>query len=323
MRSGLGIGAIGEQLYRHLVEQGPTPTNELERVIGNGSGDALARLRDVGLVVGEPAAARHPDYALRPLVANAEAVVTRLKTQAAEMRDLFDSSAAGMRGPNTPVEVLTARQRIAAAFDDLSLGAHIEVLQFVTWPFVPLTAVHGPGDPARRNPDGSVRRPRRRLLFEHSVLESEAALIGLHNAITLGADVRLAKELPFKLIVSDRERALVPRFPRDFSDQASTLLLRGGALVECMLVMFEHFWSEATPLEADYDGFGPGAAREIDEQDMAILQHIIAGQTDDSMAKLMGTSKSTILRRVKRMRELAGVETRPALIFHAARNWMN
>ncbi|MEV6157892.1 hypothetical protein AB0L53_46895 [Nonomuraea sp. NPDC052129] len=323
MRSGLGIGAIGEQLYRYLVEHGPTPTDELERIIGPGSDEALARMRDVGLVVGEPATARHPDYALRPLVANAESALTKLKTQAAEMRDMFDSTAAGMRGPNTPVEVLTSRQRIAAAFDDLSLGANHEVLQFVTWPFVPLTTLHAPGDPARRNPDGSVRQPRRRLLYERAVLDSEVAVIGLHNAIRLGADVRVARELPLKLIISDRDRALVPRFPRGFSDQASTLLIRGGALVECMLVMFEHFWSEATPLEADYNGFEPEAASEIDEQDMAILQHIIAGQTDDSMARLMGTSKSTILRRVKRMRELAGVETRPALIFHAARNWMN
>ncbi|MER7365974.1 hypothetical protein [Nonomuraea wenchangensis] len=323
MKSGLGIGAIGEELYRYLVEHGPTPSSELERISGPGADDALATLRDVGLVVGEPATARHPDYALLPLVANAESKLASLKAQAAEMRDLFDSTAVGLRGPNAPVEVLTSRQRVAAAFDDLSLGAHREVLQLVTWPFVPLTAVHVPGDPARRNPDGSVRRPRRRLLYERAVLDSEPAVIGLRNAIRLGADVRVAKELPFKLIVADRERALVPRFPRGFSDQSSTLLIRGGALVECMIVLFEHLWAEAAPLEADYNGFGPAAADEIDEQDMAILQHIISGQTDDSMARLMGTSKSTILRRVKRMRELAGVDTRPALIFHAARNWMN
>ncbi|WP_336214735.1 hypothetical protein [Nonomuraea sp. LPB2021202275-12-8] len=324
MKSGLGIGEVGERLYHYLVEHGPTPATDLERISGPEVEDAITRLRDVGLVVGEPPTARHPDYALKPLVATAEASLTRLRTQATELRDLYDSKTAATRGPNAPVEVLTSRQRIGETLDDLTLGAHREVLHFVTAPFAPLTVLHAPGDPARRNPDGTVRRPRRRFIYEKAVLQNEAAMAGLHNVVALGADVRVvAKDLPFKLVISDRERALVPRFPRGFSDQVSSLLIRGGALVECMLVVFEHYWSEATPLEADYNGFGPAAASAIDEQDMAILQHIIAGQTDDSMARLMGTSKSTILRRVKRMRELAGVDTRPALIFHAARNWMS
>jgi hypothetical protein len=321
VRSGLGIGEIGEQLDQYLVEQGPIPSKEMERISPEAEG-ALARLRDVGLVVGEPATARHPDYALRPLVANAEATLTRLKTQAEELRDLFDSSAVATRGPNAPVEVLTSRQSVGAAFDDLSLGAHREVLHLITAPFVPLTALHSPGDPARRNPDGTVRRPKRRFVYERAALSSEAAVTGLHNVIALGADVRVAKELPFKLVVSDRERALVPRFPRDYSDQNSTLLIRGGALLECMIVLFEHYWEQATPLEPDLDRFNSARA-ELEEEDLLILQHIVAGQTDDSMARLMGTSKSTILRRIKRMRKLAGVDTRPALIFHAAREWMN
>lgn len=254
-------------------------------------------------------------------MANAEASLTELKAMSSELRHLYDSSTAGSRGPNAPVEVLTSRDYIAATFDELSLSAHREVLQFITRPFVPLTAVHSPGDPTRRNPDGTLRRPRRRFVYEQAVLGNEAAMAGLRNAARLGADIRAAKELPFKLIISDRERALAPRFPRGVSDQ-STLYIRGGVLTECMIVMFEHYWSEATPLEADRSGFGPEAAEEIDKQDMAILQHIVAGQTDDSIARLIGTSKSTVLRRIKRMRELAGADTRPALIYHAARNWM-
>ncbi|MEU6778611.1 hypothetical protein ABZ912_05365 [Nonomuraea angiospora] len=314
--TGLGIGDVGATLYLDLIENGPTPTAEILERFGGMAEEAVDRLRAVGLVVGEPAAARHPDYALQPLVANAEAHVTRLRARADELRDLYESRTA--RGPNAPVEMLTSRQRIASALDDLQLGAHREVLQFITWPFAPLTTLHAPGDPARRNPDGTVRRPRRRLIYERAVLNSEPAMAGLRHAVMLGADVRVAKSLPFKLIISDREAAMVPRWPRGYSDQISTLLIRGGALVESMIVVFDHYWNEAVPLHSDQRG----SANELDQIDMSILQYIVAGQTDDQMARLLDKSKSTILRRIKRMRELAGAESRPALIFHAARNWM-
>ncbi|WP_431928669.1 hypothetical protein [Nonomuraea jabiensis] len=315
----LGIGDVGASLYQHLIEVGPTPTPELlERFDGLAAETALERLRDMGLVVGEPAAARHPDYALRPMVAQAEYSLARLKARTDELRDVYESHTA--HGPNSPIELMTSRQRIAAAFDDLSLGAHREVMQFITWPFVPLTAVHAPGDPARRNPDGTVRRPRRRFIYERAVLNNEPAMTGLRNAVALGADVRVsAKELPFKLIISDRKTAMVPRWPRGYSDQMSTLLVRSGTLIECMIVVFEHYWNEAVPLHSDRRG---SAAGELDQIDMSILQYIVAGQTDDQMARLLDKSKSTILRRIKRMRELAGAESRPALIFHAARHWM-
>lgn len=316
--TGVGIGEAGSALYQYLIENGPLPLSDVLESFGNSAQTSLERLQEVGLVVGDPLVARHPDYALRPMLAQAEYNVVRLKARADELRDLYESSTG--RGPNAPVEELTSRQRIASTLDDLQLGAHREVLQFITWPFVPLTALHAPGDPARRNPDGSVRRPRRRLVYERSVLNSESAMAGLRHAAMLGADVRVAKNLPFKLIISDRETAMVPRWPRGYSDQGSTLLIRGGALVESMIVVFEQFWNEAVPLNTDKPS---RAADKLDKLDMSILRYIVAGQTDEQMARLLDTSKSTILRRIKRMRELAGAESRPALIFHAARHWMD
>jgi DNA-binding NarL/FixJ family response regulator len=318
----MGISDIGASLYIHLIEAGPTPTPDLlERFGGGVAGAALERLREVGLVVGEPNAARHPDYALQPVVAKAEATVALLKVQADEMRDLFE--ARNWRGPNAAVELLTSRQRIAAAIDDLTLGAHREVLKFITWPFVPLTALHAPGDPARRNPDGTVRRPQRRYVYERAVLEDEQAMMGLRNVVALGADVRVAKSLPFKAIISDRETAMVPQWPRGYPDQMSTLLIRSGSLLESMIVTFEHYWNDAMPLDASHRGFAAEQTTPLDAIDMRILNYIVAGQTDAQMSRLLDLSKSTILRRIKKMREAAGVDSRPALIFHAARNnWM-
>lgn len=318
----LRLGTLGASIYVHLIEAGSTPTAELvEHFGGEAAETAIERLRDAGLIVGEPATARHPDYALQPMLAQAEATVTRLRAQADELRDLFESR--NWRGPHAPVEVLTSRQHIAAALDDLALGAYREVLQFVTYPFIPLNKVHAPGDPARRNPDGTVRRPQRRLVYEQAVLKDEQAMVGLRNVIALGADVRVAKSLPFKLVISDREVAMVPRWPRGYADQRSTLLIRSGTLLESMLAVFEHYWAESVPL-SDRHVEGAGQPPELEPIDLSILRYIVAGQTDDQMARLLDVSKSTILRRIKRMRELAAVDSRPALIFHAARhNWVS
>ncbi len=317
----LRIGDIGASIYLHLIELGPVPTPHLLERFGEAAEEALERLRGAGLVVGEPATARHPDYAMQPVIASAEASVLRLKAQSNELRDLFEMH--NSRGPNAPVEALTSRQRIAAAMDDLTLGAHSEVLKFTTWPFVPLTALHAPGDPARRNPDGTVRRPKRRYIYEQALMDDEQAVIGIRNVVALGADVRVSKNLPFKMVISDRETAMVPRWPRGYPDQVSTLLIRGGSLLESMVVVFDHYWNEAVPL-IDPRVAAADQPRELDRIDLSILQYIVAGQTDDQMARLLDMSKSTILRRIKKMRELAEVDSRPALIFHAARhNWVN
>ncbi|WP_143022296.1 hypothetical protein [Nonomuraea maritima] len=317
----MGIGDTGASIYIYLIEEGPTSTQQLlERFGGLPAEYALERLRDVGLVVGEPATARHPDFALQPVVAQAEVSLARLKLQAEELREVYEANT--QYGPNAPVEVLKSRQRVGAAIDDLTLGAHREVMQFATYPFIPLTRVHAPGDPARRNPDGTVRRPKRRFIYEQAVLDDENAMSGLRNVVALGTDVRVAKSLPFKLIISDREKALVPRWPRGYPDQMSTLLIRGGSLLESMIVVFEHHWNEAVPLR-DPRLAAADKHTELDPVDMSILQYIVAGQTDEQMARLMDVSKSTILRRIKRMRDLAEVDSRPALIFHAARNWLN
>src|SRR5690606_2150445 len=107
----MGIGDVGARLYLHLIEAGPTLTPDLlERFGGEAAENALQRLRAVGLVVGEPNVARHPDFVLQPVVAQAEFTVARLRAQADELRDLFE--ARNWRGPNAPVEVLTSRQRV-------------------------------------------------------------------------------------------------------------------------------------------------------------------------------------------------------------------
>src|SRR5262245_46934159 len=106
----------------------------------------------------------------------------------------------------------------------------------------------------------------------------------------LGGQRRATPMVPMRMTSIDRTTALVPIDPADSSRGA--LEVRGNGLVIALCLLFDLVWEHATPF---------GEATTVDEhglndQELAILGLLAAGQTDEGIGRKMGLSDRTVRR---------------------------
>jgi DNA-binding NarL/FixJ family response regulator len=79
-------------------------------------------------------------------------------------------------------------------------------------------------------------------------------------------------------------------------------------------------WQHAYPLELTGDGLVERDGGGPTELDRKILALLLAGLTDQAVATQLDLSLRTLQRRVRHLLDLAGVESRMQLGWHAARH---
>jgi DNA-binding CsgD family transcriptional regulator len=95
-------------------------------------------------------------------------------------------------------------------------------------------------------------------------------------------------------------------FARDLADQAAILIQGGGPVLRGMRDYFERLWKIAVPFGEARSS--PGCP--LGETQMQILQLMAAGNTDQSIAGILGCSKSTIEREMDKVEEIIGLKGR-------------
>jgi hypothetical protein len=117
-----------------------------------------------------------------------------------------------------------------------------------------------------------------------------------------GEQIRVLPELPTRLMVIGTTHAVVPE-PLGYADEPR-LLVRQGALVEALIMLFDELWSRAAPVpELDL-----GAAR----PDLRgfLLRLLAAGQKDEQIARTLGMSLRTVRRRIADLMTDLGADSR-------------
>ena len=115
-----------------------------------------------------------------------------------------------------------------------------------------------------------------------------------------GEEVRLIDDLPTRLFVITGTHAIVPE-PLGFSD-SPRLLVRQGALVAALTLLFELYWERGVPI-----GEMSGANR---TERTFILRQLRAGAKDEQIARTMGMSLRTVRRRISDLMIELGADTR-------------
>ncbi|MEV4561042.1 helix-turn-helix transcriptional regulator [Kitasatospora sp. NPDC049285] len=118
-----------------------------------------------------------------------------------------------------------------------------------------------------------------------------------------GGQVRTVPSLPMRMIVVDREAAVVPLDP-ERSDTATVLHGRGAVAAMCSL--FDLVWSGATPL---------GDTRTRDPHGMsgqhhALLRILQQGDTDVVAARKLGVSERTVRRLIAEVMDVLSARSR-------------
>jgi DNA-binding CsgD family transcriptional regulator len=122
----------------------------------------------------------------------------------------------------------------------------------------------------------------------------------LRTRTDAGEEVRLIDDLPTRLMIIGVTHAIVPE-PLGFSD-SPRLLVRQGALVSALTLLFELYWEKAMPVSEP-----SGAAS---NERAFLLRRLLSGAKDEQIARTMGLSLRTVRRRIADLMIELGADTR-------------
>ncbi|MFD7964318.1 LuxR family transcriptional regulator [Streptomyces zaomyceticus] len=209
------------------------------------------------------------------------------------------------------IEILEGAEAIAARYTELQRAARKEIFTLAAGPVV---AVPAGGNAGQR--EAMRAGVHYRVVYERSslALERTETPLLLEHWSALGEEMRVAFELPMKLVLVDRRIALiVPREHRTGGPTAS--VLDSPVLIGALGWIFDRIWQSALPVPAALASAVDGPLTAADKQ---LLTLLLSGYTDQAIASQLSVSLRTVQRRVRRLLALAGAQSRLQLGWHAA-----
>ncbi|MEU8618763.1 transcriptional regulator TrmB [Streptomyces sp. NPDC048623] len=328
MLNALGLEPDEERVYRALIGRPDTTAALLSDhlALSHAPVDkALSRLVEWGLATRSADArftAAPPAMALGALIGRRR---DALRTAEQALVTLAEEHRAAMTGSSISdlIEVVTGVDAIRHRFLQVQQAARTQVRSFITAPFVAL-----PPDENTAEPLALGRGVRFRAVLDREVLAEPGIVHDAIESVRNGVQLRVADHVPMKLVLADADLGLVPLAVTPAGEPGAVLLHRSG-LLDALDALFETVWRAARPLQLsdpasdtgdESDGIveaGPEGPTELDRHILALL---LAGLTDLTAATQLGLSPRTLHRRLRRLMDLAGVQTRMQLGAHAVRN---
>ncbi|MEU6658942.1 helix-turn-helix domain-containing protein [Streptomyces sp. NPDC046821] len=342
MLQALGLGPTEEAVYTALMARPTASAQELAREAGLVAAETvhvLAGLETRGLVSvateadrGAPDSAdgraalqsvryrlTPPSVALAPFLVEQRNALHQAESAFSILIEQYRSSAVQSAGG--VVEVVVGVEQVAHRFHQLERGAQRELLLFL---------VGEPVAVAREDADMSEsvaldRGVDFRVVAAKDYLDGPDVARDVRAAITAGLELRLVDSLPLKMVISDRERAMVPLDMADSDGEPSAIVVHRSGLLTALVHLFEKEWAQARPLHTTATGVSaePTADEQPTTGELEVLALLLAGFSDRRAASQLGVSIRTVERRTRRLMDLAGADSRLQLGWHASRaGWL-
>ncbi|MGW2485324.1 helix-turn-helix transcriptional regulator [Streptomyces sp. NPDC001251] len=328
MLSTLGLDPTAEAVYQ-LMATRPEGwgVEQITEHLGRDGGEvreALDRLAEAELLrqsVGRPGTWRavSPELGVRLLLRRQQDELDRRQREITAAHDEVGRMISRLRAgataaSGTDIEQLVGIDAIQSRLDLIAARAAEEICTFM------------PGG-AQSQAALDAAKPNDALLLSRGVAMRTVCLDSVRgSAPTLGyarwlaesgGEVRTVPTLSPRMIVVDRECALVPLDPSD--TRAGAVVLRVPGVVAALMALFERVWVTALPL-------GCAAPREertgLTPQERALLTLLGRGITDEAAARQLGVSLSTVRRAMAALMERLGARSRfEAGLRAAQRGW--
>lgn len=322
MLSAFGINQLEERVYRHLIGVTSASVPELaEALFTSGSliRRALGMLEARAMV--SRMAAKPPRYIAAPPDVVADTLTLRgqleISEARAELGSLVDAYRRGRdsRGTDEVIEIITGAEQAALRIIQLQQNATDEILEFVKPPFIAIDVDTAASIPSRARPKPT------RTIWDSSVMEISGFVAEMRlSPGAPGDQVRLHSALPTKLLIFDRELAILPLAHNVANATPAVIVVHRSGLLDTALALFEHYWESSLPLQVDEEPQESGLPSGDHQRILALM---LAGASDDAIARQLGVSLRTVERRVRELMDKAGVKTRVQLGWHAhARGWV-
>ena len=306
----LGIGGTEEHVYRALLKRRKASSAQVAGdlgISGQAATDALEDIEALGLATHMPETPKayvavEPELAIDALIKQRQLSLEQARVAVPVLMEAFVQPAPGH--PDPPVlELITNRAYLRAVVDQMFKSLRSEILLFQKLPILA---------PSMRRQTVLPPGVQARTISDHALVESSGTLAATLQDVALGEQARTVSTLPFKMMIVDRGIAIMT-LDGQSPESDSTLLIRGGALIEALCQLFEFVWAKATPLFAAREGRadpGPYAADHGVEFAKALVPLMAAGLNDKAIAQELHISASTLNRRIADLMRTHGVRTR-------------
>jgi len=272
-------------------------------------GAAREELERLGLVRDDEV--RPPRSALAAIASGYEAAAIRARETAEVLAKAYAER--GAREVDF-VEVLKDADEVISAFEEMQSQAKAEIRAL------------DPGSYLSPQPEASPAQPPAlargvgyRVVYDSSLLQTELGFASVQESIAVGEQARAFPGVPLKLVIADSDRALIA-VPTVTGGNVVALLIHPSVLLSALVELFEAFWRMAVSIT-------PGGQQDSHEEPTTATRRLMAllsaGLTDESIARELGVSERTVHRRVSRLQQLLGAQTRFQLGVQASRRgWL-
>lgn len=317
----LGLSAAEERAYLELVRRGSETLRSAAEVLGLPEDEAarvFSGLEDKGLI----SRTAGPEPRMRPTPpAHAVSVLAMEVEQRLERARIAASTLASEwklrhheAAVDDLVELVSGVDSLTRRVESLARQVEREFMGFVAAPVY----LAGP-----TNIDLTLemlsRGVRTRAIYEHAVFDAPGAREAILRSAEAGEEARVIDRLPSKLLIIDRRTALIQVDVGETDAPPSAAILH-SPLAENVVVLFEELWRRAVPMT------GPVAAtgsEDVTADDRRVLELLVAGLSDDAIARQLGISRRTLHRRLRQLMDLTGTDSRVQLVWRAtARGWL-
>ncbi|MEE4493432.1 helix-turn-helix domain-containing protein [Streptomyces sp. BE230] len=337
MLQALGLSPSEEAVYTALLVRPSASARDVALQAGLGEAESDRLLLDLaarGLVAvvresvtavpeDGPPPARYrltpPSVALAPLLAEQRNALHLAETAFSKLTEQYRTTAARTAGG--VVEVVVGVEQVAHRFLQLQRGAQRELLVFLVGE--PIAVPREDTDTSESS--ALERGVDFRVVADKGYLDGHEMVQDVRQAVAAGLVLRLADSLPLKMVISDRERAMVPLDMTESGGEPSAIVVHPSGLLTALVHLFEREWAQGRPMFTPGAGVGeePAGDQQPTEEELEVLALLLAGISDRRAASELGLSIRTVERRVRRLMDLSGVESRLQLGWHAARvGWL-
>lgn len=326
----MGLSRPEETVYLGLCRSGPTCLADLARSVALDPAAALRALLGLqirGLVSGpqiaEPAewSAIAPDLAIERQLAQREHSERSAREELTRLLDGYHREL-GLREPQAAglVEVVSGSERVTEVWRSVQAGARESVDVFDKSPHIAIERDDDQGAGSENELLAHGPSPTIRRIYERSTLISTGMLAEVQALISAGELVAMVPELPFKLALVDRRKALLPM--AEGEELTAMMIVRRSPLLDALFELFEAQWARAMPIPhstrlavlPDVPDAHSGESGDQPERARSGVQELLtmlsAGMTDDAIARQLGVSARTVQRRISELMETLGTRNR-------------
>jgi DNA-binding CsgD family transcriptional regulator/sugar-specific transcriptional regulator TrmB len=321
-----GVERQSELVYLAMLKNPAAGTADIAQEAGISEAevhhafDELSRLKLLRPSWESPGTLRpvSPDVGMESLLAREEAELHQRQSQIERGRSALATLLADLstqpQSVHTEVEEVNGLDAIRVKLEQLARLTRFQVLSLM------------PGGPqSPENMEASKPLDEELLgrsveiltVYLDSVRNDQRSLAYVRWLVDAGGGVRTTPVLPLRMLIFDRERAVLPLHVDRTSD--GIIILRGEGPVAAMCVLFHQIWQAAVPF-----GEEPSTAPEtpLTPQERAVLGLLIQGDTDDALARRLGVSRRTIGRIVSDIMCRLGARSRfQAGVYAAVQGW--